>query len=412
MPTRRGWATLGTGLAMWVAARLIGSRDLHMIAAAITILPLLAIAFVRWSHPRLVVRRELSTSRAYPGARVTVTIAVENHGHTTTSYLLLEDAIPVGLGSPARLVVTAIPPRNDHKVSYSVVARQRGRFTIGPLAVYHSDPFGLAKTKAQAGPEAELVVYPAVEDVDARSLVSQGAGSGDAAAKRLHRAAAEFYTMREYITGDDLRRIHWPSVARTGTLMIRQDESTRRSSAILLLDTRSGALGPQGSPGFETAVSVAATLGRALARSGFSLRMTTVDATPRPVTEDVLLDMLAGIGPSRSTGFVHALAGLRSPVAADTTLALVTAPPTGAEVAALSRTGAAFGRRLLVLIYPRPLRDLPPEAVAEIEGRAAAARGSLQRSGWEVVIMQPDGKLAETWRRTKTQKLQVAGSLS
>src|SRR5437899_3317308 len=83
-------------------------------------------------------------------------------------------------------------------------------------------------------------------------------------AGRLHRSAAEFYTMREYVTGDDLRRIHWPSVARTGQLMIRQDESTRRSSALLFLDSRASALGAYGSPGFERAVSVAATLGRAL----------------------------------------------------------------------------------------------------------------------------------------------------
>ena len=65
-----------------------------------------------------------------------------------------------------------------------------------------------------------------------------------------------------------------------------------------------------------------------------------------------------------------------------------------------------------MLVYPKPLQSLAPEAAAEIEGRATVARGSLQRSGWEVVIMQPEGKLAETWRRTKTRKLQVAGSLS
>ena len=36
--------------------------------------------------------------------------------------------------------------------------------------------------------------------------------------------------MRGYQEGDDLRRIHWPSVARTGELMIRQDESSKRAS--------------------------------------------------------------------------------------------------------------------------------------------------------------------------------------
>ena len=49
--------------------------------------------------------------------------------------------------------------------------------------------------------------------------------------------------MRQYQQGDDLRRIHWPSVARSGDLMIRQDESSRRSNALLFVDTRMGSIG-------------------------------------------------------------------------------------------------------------------------------------------------------------------------
>ena len=62
--------------------------------------------------------------------------------------------------------------------------------------------------------------------------------SGLALAKHLFRTGDEFYTMRAYVEGDDLRRIHWPSVARSGELMIRQDESTRRSTAVLFVDTQ------------------------------------------------------------------------------------------------------------------------------------------------------------------------------
>ena len=57
--------------------------------------------------------------------------------------------------------------------------------------------------------------------------------------------------MRGYQEGDDLRRIHWPSVARTGELMIRQDESTRRSTAVLFVDTRDAAVGQTHTPSFE-----------------------------------------------------------------------------------------------------------------------------------------------------------------
>ena len=86
--------------------------------------------------------------------------------------------------------------------------------------------------------------------------------------------------MRQYQEGDDLRRIHWPSVAHTGELMIRQDESSRRSSGLVFLDSRESALGQIHGPAFERAVSVAASLGVLLARGGFSLRLSTAESSP------------------------------------------------------------------------------------------------------------------------------------
>ena len=412
MPTKRGWAAFAAGLGLWVTARLIGSRDLHMIAAGVAALPFLAILFVRWSNPRLDVHRHLSAVRGFPGSRVHTTLTLENRGRVTTSFLLLEDTLPSALGKPARMVVTGVPPRCTQKVSYTIHCRHRGVYTVGPLVVYLSDPFGLARTRVQAGSESELIVYPEVEDIEAKGLVVQGAGTGEAAVRRLHRSAAEFYTMRAYVTGDDLRRIHWPSVARTGELMIRQDESTRRSSATVFLDTRAAVLGPHGSPGFERAVSMAATIGRALSRAGYSLRLGTVETPPTSVSEEVLLETLASTVPSRAKAVVPALTGLRTSALADTTLVVVTAPPLATEIAVMSRVGTGFGRRLALLVYPSPLASMAVEVAAELEGRATVARASLQRAGWDVYLIHADGKLAETWHVTRKTKLQVTGTPS
>src|SRR3989442_14007882 len=177
----------------------------------------------------------------------------------------------------------------------------------------------------------ELVVYPEVEAIEPWRLGIQGAGSGESAARHLHRSAAEFYTMREYVTGDDLRRIHWPSVAKTGVLMIRQDEATRRSSATVFLDNRVEALGGHGAPSFERAVSVAASVGRAMIRAGFTLRLAAPDSAPTIMTEETLLEALAGAAPSRRHGTGDVLRGLRDGALADTTLAFVSAPPAGPD---------------------------------------------------------------------------------
>src|SRR5439155_23250978 len=160
--------------------------------------------------------------------------------------------------------------------------------------------------------------------------------------------------------------IHWPSVARTGQLMIRQDESTRRSTATLFLDNRGEALGAYGAPGFERAVSVAATLGVTLSRAGFAVTLGSTDARPRHPSEEELLEALAGIAPARTRTMSESLLNLRASALADSTLAMVSAPPTAGEVASLARVGTAFSRRLIVMVYPAVPSTLPPEAATEL----------------------------------------------
>jgi uncharacterized protein (DUF58 family) len=381
-----------------------------MVAAGITALPFLAALFVRTGKIRLEVRRHLSAVRVFPGTRVVVTITVENRGRSTVPFLLLEDALPASLGRHARLVVSGVPSRNSQSVAYRIVCRQRGMVSLGPLTIYVTDPFGLARTTVQVVDRSELIVYPEVEEIQATGLATQGASAGESALRHLYRSASEFYTMREYVHGDDLRRIHWPSVARTSKLMIRQDESTRRAAATLFVDSRSSTLGMAGSPGFEKAVSVAASVGRSLVRAGFSLSLATADSPARLVGEEGLLETLAGLTPVRARTVGEVLTGLRGGALSDTTLAFVSAPPQGSEVAGLSRLGAGFGRRLAVFVYPAILSTLTPQAAADVEGRASVVRASLQRAGWEVHLVPADGKLEDIWRSRTSRKLPAAAS--
>src|SRR5206468_4018083 len=114
------------------ASRFVGSQDLHMIAAGILVLPFLAALFVQWNRVRLSIHRNLSAARVYQGSRVVVSLTMENEGASTAPFLLIEDALPSSLGKAARLVVTGIPPGSRQAMSYSLMARYRGRYTIGP----------------------------------------------------------------------------------------------------------------------------------------------------------------------------------------------------------------------------------------------------------------------------------------
>jgi uncharacterized protein (DUF58 family) len=212
--------------------------------------------------------------------------------------------------------------------------------------------------------------------------------------------------MRQYVTGDDLRRIHWPSVAKTGQLMIRQDESTRRSSATIFLDNRDLGLGSAGGPGFEREVSAAASIARGLSRAGFALRLATVDSDPMPVTEEGMLERLAAVTQVRHGSLLEGIQRLRSTALSDTSLALIGPPPSAPEAMSIIRVGTGFGRKVAVFVHPISPLTLAKDAAAELEGRASAARTSLQRAGWDVCVLNPEGRLAEVWRSKRTRRLQ------
>ncbi len=410
MPSGRGVLVFAAGIGLWLAARIAGSPSLHMVAVGLVALPFAATFFARWSRQRLLVRRRLSDTRVRPGQRVTVDIEVENHSPASTSFLLIEDRVPTTLGRPARLVLTGIPPRNKQRASYSLLAQTRGRYRLGPITVDISDPFALTRMRVEFDHRDDLVVTPEVESLSGGSASPFGYGTGLSLSRRLFRTGEEFYTMRQYQTGDDLRRIHWPSVARSGQLMIRQDESSRRSSAMIFLDTRASALGQIHSPAFEKAVSAAASISVLLAQAGFSLRLATAQMPPTPAGEEQLLEMLASVGHHTSRSLSAGLTRLRAAASADTTLVAVTAPPPPTELTSLIRAGIVFGPKLAVLVYPIDPDTLPPERQAQLEGRASVARLSLSRSGWEVLVLPPSSKLQDIWLANTNKLPALSGS--
>jgi len=241
-------------------------------------------------------------------------------------------------------------------------------------------------------------VTPEIEDLGNGAMSPFGVGVGTSSSVALFRTGEEFYTMRAYQTGDDLRRLHWPSVARTGELMIRQDESSRRASAVLYLDTRASALGQVHSPGLERAVSALASIGVLLGRSGFSLRLATETLPAVQLAEDRLLETLASVEHTHARSLSTSLSRLRSAAAADVSLVAVTAPPPPHELTALIRAGSAFGPKMALLVYPTDPSTLPADRAANLEGRASVARLSLSRAGWEVLVLSPSASLRDVWQ--------------
>lgn len=139
-------------------------------------------------------------------------------------------------------------------------------------------------------------------------LGGQGEGPEDNLQPALTASGDDFFALREYVPGDDLRRVHWPSSARSGDLVVRQSEGHRRGSLDVIADLRSGAHVGESA---EAVVAAAASLAMSALRVGMHVRVRTssgLDSGPvagAPAAAPIL-DGLAGSdthgGPGEPTG--------------------------------------------------------------------------------------------------------------
>ena len=404
MLTPRGISVAVAGVAMWLAARFLGSPGLEIVAIGLALLPFIAGAYLRWSGQPVSVARHLSEARVPPGTRVTVRLDVSNPAPTSTSFLLLEDRLPPALGRPARLVVTGVGGRGTQRVSYSIVPQARGRYGIGPLTVDRTDAFGLSRNRVILEGREELLVTPEMEDLRAPSDAASGSNVGSARSRQLLRTGEEYFTMRGYQEGDDLRRIHWPSVARTGELMIRQDEASRRASGLIYVDSRESMLGPARGAAFERAVSCAASVGALFARNGFGLQLGADDTPIHAVSEEAFLDSLSGLTHGRGRTIARALTSLRIAGGGDTSLVFIGAPLPPQELPQLVRAGASFGQRLAILVHPMDLASAPVNRRSQLESRATQAHLTLIRAGWDCLVLSPTTRLRERWHTPRAHR--------
>lgn len=266
MPTNRGWALLGAGGALVLLWYVFGDEELLLAGIFLSLSVTVAVGYVRLHGPEIELSRRLASTTVSDGDTTTVTILVRNRSGHVIRNIHLEDQVErLGL---ATFELARLDPTSTATATYRVTCRPRGVYLVGPLVAAVGDPLGLAGMEAAPGPVDRLVVYPRVERLDGIPIV-RGQDPAQSASRPEHsqHGGEDFYTLREYQRGDDLRRVHWPSSARTQELMIRQLETPWQSRALVLLDVRPSVY--ESNAAFEKAVSGAASVVTHFVGSGF-----------------------------------------------------------------------------------------------------------------------------------------------
>jgi uncharacterized protein (DUF58 family) len=397
--TGRGRSFLYGAVAAFLCALILGEKDFLRVAILLAALPLLAAWHVGRSRYRLACHRVLEPNRVQVGMTARVLLRLENLSSFTTGTLLLEDRLPYSLGSRPRIVLERLGRRHASSVAYTVRADVRGRFEVGPLVVRLTDPFGVCELTRSFPSVDHLVVIPQVVPLPMIRLAGEYAGAGESHARSVAVHGDDDVATREYRYGDDLRRVHWRSTARTGELMVRREEQPWESRATLLLDTRARAHRGEGpTASFEWAVSTVASISEHLLRAGYKVRMVTDTGTDIDASggDNTILDHLAEVQLSQHGDLGVATDQVRHKADGGLVIAVLgLLDQAEAELlGTLRRSGTTC---LAFTINSSTWLNLSTAAREAADEAYTAAGLGLLRGGWRVIDVPHGSQLATLW---------------
>jgi uncharacterized protein (DUF58 family) len=399
--TTRGRSFFAAAGAAALAALILGEKDLLRVAILLAVLPVLAAFYVGRSRYRLSCSRVLEPARVPVGSTARVVLRLRNMSSLPTGTLLLEDRLPYALGTRPRLVLERLGRRQTSAVAYTVRADVRGHYELGPLVVRLTDPFGLCELTRAFPTVDRLVVIPRVQSLPQVRMAGEFAGAGTSRSRSVAVHGEDDAATREYRHGDDLRRVHWRSTARTGELMVRREEQPWESRATVVLDTRALAHRGEGpTASFEWAVSAVASIHAHLRANGYRLRLVTDAGVDVDATEadgmGMVLDQLAEVRLSQRGGIAPLVDRVRHRL--DTGLVVgVFGPLDMAEADLLGSLRATGTTCVALLMDTTTWLSLPTAAREQADAAARTAELALLRHGWRVVPVRHPASLPSLW---------------
>lgn len=285
-----GWTVLGLTIVCAAAFAFVRWHELLvmavvgavMLAAAVT----MSLGNTGFSAALSVPSRHLTVGDVVP-----VDVAITNPGRTPTVHARGD----LSLGSMHEgFSIPALAPKQEKHTSVEFTTISRAVLPVGPLRIRKGDPFGLIRHEKTLASRINVFIHPKITRLKTLNAGVQrdleGQPSGDIVDDDL-----DFYGLREYQPGDDMRNVHWLSTAKSGGLMIRQYEATRKTTTALGIGVNPNDY--INAEEFELAVSIHASIGVQCTLQGRRMRVLVGDDATDPARSMEFLDECSGILP-------------------------------------------------------------------------------------------------------------------
>ncbi|WP_324653627.1 DUF58 domain-containing protein [Georgenia sp. H159] len=285
--TGRGQVFLALGVVVVVLGTLLGYPDITRAGVLAACLPLLAVV-VGWRPvPPVSVQRRVDPALVGPDQEAHVELTIRGPGNRLSPLQVAEEEVDPLLGRCPRFFLPRMDPGERHTVRYRVSSPFRGAHRLGPLRLERRDPFGMTTASLALAGEGQLLVLPRIEPLGPERVHGGGLGREGQIPHMVALHGEDDVSIRAYRDGDDLRRVHWPTTAHRGELMVRQEDRPARRRAVLVLDSRATAY-DGAEEAFEWAVRAVASVAVHLADDGYAVHVVGAGKVASPQLVSVL----------------------------------------------------------------------------------------------------------------------------
>jgi len=307
---------------LFVVAVLLDLQYLYLMAVTLAVLPLASYAIAYFFAARFSGER-LHLDTAREGKAFHIQLKLRSRGGLPQTTVRIREAIPAFLLLEGR-DDPEIPLKDwngrEGYAEYALIPQKRGVHQLGPTNLETTDPLGLFTFTATIPVQSTMVVLPEPLPMYDSAQGGEGTyGLRERDGKTRRGDGMDFHGVREYRMGDPLRRVHWPSSARRGHLVVVEHERAYQQDTVIALDlSKDAEYGVGRETTLEYAIKAAATLADRTLAAGGGVTLVTQRGhlTVRPSDGDPavgrfqLLNTLAGFECDAVTSLSEALQGL------------------------------------------------------------------------------------------------------
>ncbi len=183
------------------------------------------------------VARNARSLRASVGEVFEEQFVLSNKSHWPCLWVEVDNQSTLPQAAGARLL-TAIGGRQKRSYIARTWLTHRGAFPLGPTTLLSGDPFGLFVTQRKSPARETLVVLPMTVDIPVFHTPPGLLPGGKAVRQKTTEVTPHAVGVREYVPGDPMKRIHWPSTARRNRFMVKEFEQDPQAEVWLFLDAQ------------------------------------------------------------------------------------------------------------------------------------------------------------------------------